>query len=419
MRRREALRLALVSAAASALALPAAVSRACAAPGGAGVKLLVVFLRGGYDAANVVIPVASSFYYEARPTLAIRPPDPANPRAALPLTHQGDKATWGLHPALGDCVYPLWQQRQVVFVTFAGTEDMTRSHVETQESVESGLPLGGARVGQRLSGSGFLNRLAATLGGIAQPVAFTDVLPTAMTGDVVIPNISLRGRARPSFDDRQAELLASMYAGTRFEPLIAEGFELRRMVARQAEMTGSGGSGEMQASSRNAISARGFDLVARRMAGLMRDTFDIAFIDVGGWDTHVNQGGAQGQLADRLGNLGRGLAAFARDMGTAWSNTVVVVMSEFGRTFRENGTGGTDHGHGTVYWVLGGAVRGGRIAGEQIAVGRQTLNQDRDWPVLTEYRSLFGGLFKRMYGLDDARLETVLPRVRAQDIGLV
>ena len=395
------------------------VSRACAAPGVAGVKLLVVFLRGGYDAANVVIPVGSSFYYEARPTLAIRPPDPANPSAALAPRAPGSRATWGLHPALRDSIYPLWQQRQVAFVTFAGTEDMTRSHAETQERVESGLPLGGPRVGQRLSGSGFLNRLAAALGGTAQPVAFTDVLPTMMTGDVVVPNMSLRGRARAPFDDRQVELLASMYAGTRFEPLIAEGFELRRMVARQAEMTDSGTSGEMQAANRNAISARGFDLVARRMAALMRDKFDIAFIDVGGWDTHVDQGGAQGQLANRLGNLGRGLATFARDMGTAWNDTVVVVMSEFGRTFRENGTGGTDHGHGTVYWVLGGAVRGGRIAGEQVAVGRPTLNQDRDWPVLTEYRSLFGGLFKRLYGLDDARLETVLPRVRAQDIGLV
>jgi uncharacterized protein (DUF1501 family) len=166
-----------------------------------------------------------------------------------------------------------------------------------------------------------------------------------------------------------------MYAGTRFEPLIAEGFELRRMVVRQTEMTGSGTSGEMQAANRNAISARGFDLVARRMAALMCDKFDIAFIDVGGWDTHVNQGGAQGQLADRLGNLGRGLATFAQGMGPAWNDTVVVVMSEFGRTFRENGTGGTDHGHGTVYWVLGGAVRGGRIVGDQVAVGRSTLKR--------------------------------------------
>jgi uncharacterized protein (DUF1501 family) len=143
-----------------------------------------------------VIPVGSSFYYEARPTLAIRPPDPANPRAALPLALPGDTATWGLHPALRDSVYPLWQQHQVAFVTFAGTEDMTRSHVETQESVESGLPLGGARVSPEAPGSGFLNRLAATLGGIAQPVAFTDVLPTMMTGDVVVPNMSLRRRAR-------------------------------------------------------------------------------------------------------------------------------------------------------------------------------------------------------------------------------
>jgi uncharacterized protein (DUF1501 family) len=195
-------------------------------------------------------------------------------------------------------------------------------------------------------------------------------------------------------------LLASLCAGTRFEPLVSEGFELRRTVAQQAEMMASGNmSSEMQAASRSAISARGFEVEARRTAGLMRDKF--AFIDVGGWDTHVNEGGAQGQLANLLGNLGQGFSGFAQQMGSTWSSTVVVVISEFGRTFRENGTRGTDHGHGTVYWVLGGGVRGGRMAGGQVAIERRTLDQDRDWPGLTEYRAMLGGLFKRIYGLDD------------------
>ena len=152
-------------------------------------------------------------------------------------------------------------------------------------------------------------------------------------------------------------------------------------------MATGGMAGEMQAANRNALTAKGFELEARRMAGLMKDKFNIGFIDVGGWDTHVNQGSAQGQLATLLTSLGQGLAGFAEQMGPAWNHTVVFVLSEFGRTFRENGTHGTDHGHGSVHWVLGGAVQGGRFAGEQVAVTPKSLNQNRDFPVLTEYRA--------------------------------
>lgn len=181
----------------------------------------------------------------------------------------------------------------------------------------------------------------------------------------------------------------------------------------------SGRMDEMQAANRRALSARGFEQEARRMAGLMRDKFNIGFIDVGGWDTHVNQGGAQGQLANLLDNLGRGIAGFAEEIGPTWRNTTVVAISEFGRTFRENGTRGTDHGHGTVYWVAGGNVRGGRIVGEQVAVTQASLNQNRDYPVLNDYRAVLGGVFRRLYGLDDARLAQVFPGTRSRDIGLV
>jgi uncharacterized protein (DUF1501 family) len=211
-----------------------------------------------------------------------------------------------------------------------------------------------------------------------------------------------------------------MYEGTRFAPLIAEGFDLRRTVAQQAEMMAAGGmAGEMQAANRNALTAKGFELEARRMAGLMRDKFNIGFIDVGGWDTHVNQGAAQGQLATLLTSLGQGLAGFADQMGPAWNRTVVFVLSEFGRTFRENGTRGTDHGHGSVHWVLGGGIQGGRFAGEQVAVTLQSLNQNRDFPVLTEYRAMLGGIFRHMYSLDTARIARVFPDIVSRDLGLV
>jgi len=394
------------------------VSRVFAAGGASETRFLLVFLRGGYDAANVVVPAGSPFYYEARPTLAIARPDANDPQSALPLS-AGQSPEWALHPALRDTIYPLWQQGQVAFVPFAGTNDLSRSHFETQDTVEAGGS--GEASGARAHGSGFLNRLASVLGGAATPVSFTDGIPVAMSGDLVIPNVSLKGNGRAPFDQRQAALLASLYQGTRFEPLVAEGFELRKTVAEQESMMQGGGTlGEMQAANRNAISARGFEAEARRMAGLMRDRFNLGFIDVGGWDTHVNQGAAQGQLANLLDNLGRGLAAFAQQLGPLWKNTVVTVISEFGRTFRENGTRGTDHGHGTAYWVCGGAVRGGRLAGDQVALDRQTLNQGRDWPVLTEYRAMLAGLFARMYALTPGQLAKVFPdAVGPRDLGLL
>jgi len=140
---------------------------------------------------------------------------------------------------------------------------------------------------------------------------------------------------------------------------------------------------------------------------------------VGGWDTHVGQGAGTGYLANRLAELGKGLAAYAEEMGPAWGDSVVVVMSEFGRTFKENGNRGTDHGHGSVYWVFGGAVRGGRVVGEQVAVAPASLFQQRDYPVLNEYRSLLGGLFGRLYGLSPGQVQQVFPGVTGRDIGLV
>ncbi len=416
MNRRDWLALAGLSAFA-----PRLVSQAYAAPGAADTRFLLVFLRGAYDGANTLAPVGAPFYQESRPSIGLKPFDANNPQAAIELV-----GPWGLHPALKGSMLPLWHNGQLAFVPFAGNDDLTRSHFETQDTVEEGMPVDGPRD----FGSGFLNRLSVAMGGRAVPVAFTDGLPIVLKGDLVVPNVSLKGSGQAPFDERQAGLLTQMYRGSRFEPLVTEGFELRKTVAEQAEAqaralevasinASPGTTQEMIAASRQALTARGFEAEARRMAGLMKDRFNLGFIDVGGWDTHVNQGAATGQLAALLGQLGSGLSAFASEMGPQWDNTVVVVLSEFGRTFRENGTKGTDHGHGTVYWVLGGKVRGGRLAGDQVAIERRALNQDRDWPVLTEYRAMLGGLFQRMYGLDEARLAQVFPNAKPLDIGLV
>ena len=287
--------------------------RLYAAPAARDNRLLVVFMRGAYDAASLLVPAASDFYYESRPTIAIpRPGSGAD--AALPLADG-----WALHPALAASLMPFYRRRELAFLPFAGTEDTSRSHFETQNRIElgQGLDKGGAGYG-----SGFLNRLAGVLGDErGQAAAFTEDVPQICRGAAHVPNVDL--------------------------------------------------------------------------------------------------GGASGALATRLGQLGRALAAYADAMGDAWKRTTVVVISEFGRTFRENGNKGTDHGHGTVYWVMGGAVRGGRIAGRQVEVRRDTLFQDRDYPVLNEYRAVFAGLFARLYGLDAARLAQVFPGVRPLDLKLV
>jgi len=366
-------------------------------------RLLVVFLRGAYDAANVVIPISSDFYYRSRPTLAIARPNKADDNAALPLDRD-----WGLHPALKEALYPIYQQKQLAFVPFAGTDDLSRSHFETQDTIELGQSINGSRNYR----SGFMSRLAEQFAN-SHPMAFTDQLPLAFHGgNASIPNMALNFVGKPNIDDRQVKLIESMYQGTKLAPQVAEGFTVRDQVYKEV-------TAEMQEANRNAVSPKGFELAASRIGGLMKEQFNLGFVDVGGWDTHVNQGSANGYLAGRLGELGRGVAAFAKATGPVWNNTTVVVISEFGRTFRENGNRGTDHGHGSAYWVVGGSVRGGRMVGDQIRVEQKTLFQNRDYPVLNEYRAVLGGLFRRIYGLGDDRLQKIFPDVKPKELTLV
>jgi uncharacterized protein (DUF1501 family) len=365
-------------------------------------RLLIVFLRGAYDAANVVIPISSEFYYRSRPTIAVAKPG-TDDNAAISLD-----SDWGLHPALKDTIYPLYRKGEVAMVPFAGTEDTSRSHFETQDSIELGQPLAGTRNYQ----SGFMSRLSSALEGQITPIAFTGQLPLIFRGGAAIPNVSLNVAGKPAIDARQAKLIDAMYQGTGLAPAVAEGFAVEDEVYKSLAV-------EMQAASRGATSAKGFELEARRIARLMREKYNLGFVDVGGWDTHVNQGNASGYLAARLAELGKGLAGFAEEMGPDWSNTTVVAISEFGRTFRENGNRGTDHGHGSVYWVLGGSIKGGRIAGDQVRVEQATLFQDRDYPVLNEYRAVLAGLLSQIYGLSGERLQSVFPRTTPKDIALI
>ena len=372
-------------------------------------RMLVVFLRGAYDAANVIAPTSSDFYHAARPTIGLGKPNPADPNAPIALD-----ADWSLHPALRESIYPLWQKKQIAFVPYVGTDDMSRSHFETQDTIELGQPT----QGHRDYNSGFMARLASALTH-GKPISFTDQLPLCFRGGPVIPNIALGAvGSKPAVPPRDAMLITGMYKGQRtgasdLGSSVAAGFQVRDSVFKTVDE-------EMKEASRRAVSPKGFELSARKVGRLMRDQFNLAFVDVGGWDTHVNQGGAQGYLATHIGELGRGLSGFADEIGPeAWRHTTVLVISEFGRTFHENGDKGTDHGHGSIYWVLGGNVSGGRVVGPQVALSHATLNEGRDLPVLTDYRSMIGGIVGRQFGLSRERLNFVFPAVKPIDFSLV
>jgi uncharacterized protein (DUF1501 family) len=407
-------------------------------------RLLLVFLRGGYDAASLLVPSSSSFYREVRPNIAI-PAASAGVKGAISLN-----AEWGLHPALENSVLPLVHAGQAAFVPFAGTDDVSRSHFETQDTIELGQGLGA----KRDFGSGFMNRLVGVMGKPAaarEAIAFTDQLPLVLRGALSVVNLSLKSEPKPA-DAKLRQALTEMYRNHPLQARVAESFDVREEAAKDmakdmakdgakdgakeaaapavaaassapamaSSMAPPAMAGEMVAANRNAINAKGFELEARRIARLMRERYALGFVDVGGWDTHVGQGAATGYLASRLEELGRGLAGFANEMGeAAWRNTVVVVVSEFGRTLRENGNRGTDHGHGSVYWVLGGSLRSASVVGEQQMIEAKTLFQNRDLPVLNDYRALLGGLLARQFALSPAQLQTVFPGAKPRDWGLV
>jgi uncharacterized protein (DUF1501 family) len=229
-------------------------------------KLLVVFMRGGYDAANFLVPISSKFYYEARPNIAIARPS-TDLNSALPLN-----AEWGLHPALRESIFPLFNSGQASFIPFAGTEDLSRSHFETQDSIELGQPLNRSRNYR----SGFLNRLVSVLNDRGA-ISFTDQLPIVMQGDpqqggIQIANMALRNVGKPSVDTKQSAIIASMYQGTNLGKQVSDGFTVRDEVTRELNT-------EMDSASRNAISAKGFELEARRIARLMKEKHNIGFAD--------------------------------------------------------------------------------------------------------------------------------------------
>jgi uncharacterized protein (DUF1501 family) len=322
----------------------------------------------------------------------------------------------------------MWARNELLLAPFAGTAFVSRSHFQAQDWME----MAGPAAGGYSAATGFMNRLQQELGGRSQAVALTAHMPVAMRGPARVHNAAVSGNPVPParlLQGSQQDALLAMYLGHPIAQMWQEGLGLENAVrwasmalaqmqkAQQGGMQqGTKDAPDMDLASRQAMPASAFALQAARVAQLLKTQpqFRLAMIDVGGWDTHANQGGATGAMANRLHSLGEGLSTLATQLGSdEWRQTVVVVMSEFGRTFHENGTRGTDHGHGSAMWLLGGAVRGGRVWGEQSDLKPDTLHQKRDLPVLNEYRAVLGGLFQRLYGLDAEALARVFPQTQA------
>ena len=370
-------------------------------------KLVVVFLRGAVDGLSVVVPYSESEYTRYRENIALARPGETG--GVLDLDGH-----FGLHPALAPLM-PLWQGGKLAFVHASGSPDATRSHFDAQDYMESGTP------GRKATADGWMNRLLTTLPGASSPtrgIAVGPVLPRIYAGAAPVASIA-QGQAatRPTLSDqpRIADAFARLYEGDdRTARVYRESQAARREV--MASLDGaSAANAEMDkvqlAASNGAPLPNGFPDDAARLARLMRNDskVQLGFVALGGWDTHAGQGAATGQLANRLAPLGQGLAVLAERLGPMFDDTNVVVLSEFGRTARENGNRGTDHGHGNVMWVMGGEVNGGKVHGDWPSIAETSLNEGRDLAVTTDFRSVLIDVAERHLALSDAQMDSLFP----------
>ncbi|HZK92053.1 MAG TPA: DUF1501 domain-containing protein [Stellaceae bacterium] len=392
MRRRDLLEMAGGAAVATALG-PIWAARADTAPQ----RMIVVMLRGAVDGLNVVVPYGEPAYYDSRPTIAIQKPGAENGALAL-------DGHFALHPSLAGLM-PLWTDKKLAFIHAAGSPDPSRSHSDAQQFIENGTP------GRAVTPDGWMNRTLAAMPGPRSPTDALSVgptLPFILKGPVAVANLPLGPRAaQPMAIDKPeiASAFDKLYAGAgKQSEVYRQGRESRTQLV--ADM-----SAEQQMADNGAPPADTFPAVAGRLAQLMVQDRHIrlAFASLGGWDTHVNQGGHTGQLANRLKPLGDGLAALAQGLGPVWNDTVVVVISEFGRTVHENGNTGTDHGHGNVMWLAGGSVNGGKVYGVWPGLAAAQLYQGRDLAVTTDYRHPLAMILERHLRLDDKALAKIFP----------
>jgi uncharacterized protein (DUF1501 family) len=369
-------------------------------------KMVVVMLRGAVDGLNVVAPVGDKNYLRLRPTIGLAAPGLEG--GAIDLD-----GYFGMHPALAPLL-PFWAQKTLAFVHASGSPDATRSHFDAQDYMESATP------GRKNTPDGWMNRLVGLLPGASTPsraLSIGPLMPRILSGASAAINLPNGAAAT------RANILDRPAIGAAFDQLYAnhERFGRAYKDGKDAhkEVMDASASGEMEMADGGAPLPNGFPGDAARLATLMRNDqkIQLAFVALGGWDTHANQGAGTGQLANRLAPLGQGLAVLAQRLGPMFEDTSVIVMSEFGRTARENGNGGTDHGHGNVMWLLGGGVAGGKVYGDWQGIGDSALNEGRDLPVTTDFRSVLAQVAQRHLRLTDRQLALLFPAMPQRGAG--
>jgi uncharacterized protein (DUF1501 family) len=365
--------------------------------GGRTKRLVVIFQRGAADGLNIVVPYAEPQYYAMRPSINI-------PRKSV-LELNG---FFGLHPSLS-AFQPLWQQGHLAIVHAAGSPDTTRSHFDAQDFMETGTP------GVKITENGWLNRSLHNLAAAAAPsspfraIALGPSVPRILSGSepaVAMNNIndfSVGGRSPKA--SPAASAFEAMYDHSSDSILHGTGEETFDAV----KMLKAADPGKY-ASAPGANYPRGrFGEGLRQLAQLIKANLgvQVAFADIAGWDHHVNEGATEGQLANVLTDFSQSLAAFWTDLGDLGEDTVVVTMSEFGRTARENGNRGTDHGHANVMFVLGGPVKGGKVYGRWPGLEPSQLYEGRDLALTTDFRQVIGEAVARHMG--NQNLNAVFP----------
>jgi uncharacterized protein (DUF1501 family) len=344
-------------------------------------KLIVLFQRGAADGLNIVVPFGEENYYRIRPSIAIPQPSRAGEGAAVDLD-----GFFGLHPSLAP-LGPLFHNGQLAIVHAAGSPDTTRSHFDAQDFMESGTP------GVKATDDGWLNRtvqgpreensspfravamgpnLPLTLRGAAPAIALADVKQFR----VLSQSTAVQG----GFEALYAQTVDKVLRGTGTET-----FEAIEMLRKADPSRFQPEHGAEYPKSKVGQTLQQVAQLIKCDIGM-----EVSFVDTGGWDNHVNEGGAQGQLANLLRDLGQGLAALNQDLGDRMEDIVVVTMSEFGRTAHENGNRGTDHGHANCMFVMGGPVKGGKVYGQWPGLAPEQLNEGRDLKLTTDFRSVLG-----------------------------
>ncbi len=358
--------------------------------------LVAIFQRGAMDGLNVVVPFGEQRYYDLRPNLALPRPD-GTPDSAIDLD-----GFFGLHPSLAP-LKPLWDKGQLACIHAAGSPDPTRSHFDAQDYMESGTP------GRKATSDGWLNRALVPEKVISpvRAVSLGSALPRALRGrnDAVAVNNLNEFQVR---DQRSSNSFESMYAGSLDKVLNGTGretFDAVKLMQSIQKQSYTPANGARYPGGRLGQSLMQIARLIKADVGL-----EVAFTDVGGWDTHVNQVAAKpslGQLANLLTELGASMAAFYQDLGDRMADVSLVTMSEFGRTARENGTRGTDHGHANVMFALGGSIKGGKVYGDWPGLEPEQLYEQRDLNLTTDFRDVLGELVTVHLG--NRELKNVFP----------